>query len=254
MKTHLLEARRFRSSARAGFTLVELLVVIAIIAILAAILFPAFARARENARKTSCLSNMKQVGLAFLQYTQDYDEAYPFAAFNGMVYSPQSSWTTSTQAYIRSFQLYRCPSDSSPRWNAPIVPPATPPFTTSYILNGWFSAGKTAGFGKISSVQEPSNSVMMGEKGDNLAAMLTVSDQFYPFYWGAPPEQTVSSTMGAACWDNTNRKPREVAVERHFDGSNFLFADGHAKWNRFEQLYNDAGTTPAEKQGAFRPR
>lgn len=237
-----------------GFTLIELLVVISIIAILAAMLFPAFARARENARRTSCLSNLKQIGLGFLQYAQDYDESYPFAAFNGVVYAPQSSWTTSTQAYIKSVQLYRCPSDGSPRWDAPIVPPSTPPFTTSYILNGWFSSGKDNGFGKLSSVQEPSRAVMMGEKGDNLAAMLSVSDQFYPFYWGSPPEQTVSTMMGSACWNAASNKPREVAVERHLEGANYLYADGHAKWGRFEQLYLHAAATPPERQGAFRPR
>ena len=66
---------------RRGFTLIELLVVIAIIAILAAILFPVFAQAREAARKTSCVSNMWQVGIAFTMYTQDYDECYPWAGF-----------------------------------------------------------------------------------------------------------------------------------------------------------------------------
>ena len=95
---------------------------------------------------------------------------------------------------------------------------------------------------------------MMGEKGDRLAAMLPVSDQFYPFYWGASPEQTVSMTMGAACWNLASNKPREVAIERHLDGSNYLYAAGHAKWGRFEQLYLHSGATPAERQGAFRPR
>ena len=72
-----------------GFTLIELLVVIAIISVLAAILFPVFARARENARRTSCLSNLKQIGLAFLQYTQDYDEAYPLTSYG----ATPISWT-----------------------------------------------------------------------------------------------------------------------------------------------------------------
>ena len=71
-----------RSLARRGFTLIELLVVIAIIAILAAILFPVFARARENARRTSCVSNVKQFSLALMQYTQDYDERYPRSYFD----------------------------------------------------------------------------------------------------------------------------------------------------------------------------
>src|SRR5687768_5924591 len=73
--------RRKRNGALKGFTLIELLVVIAIIAILAAILFPVFARARENARRSSCQSNLKQIGLGFAQYTQDYDEKMPITIY-----------------------------------------------------------------------------------------------------------------------------------------------------------------------------
>jgi len=77
---------------RKGFTLIELLVVIAIIAILAAILFPVFARAREKARQTSCLSNMKQIGLAFMMYTQDYDETLPGISFSATGANPGAVW------------------------------------------------------------------------------------------------------------------------------------------------------------------
>ena len=94
---------------RKGFTLIELLVVVAIIGILAALLFPVFARARENARRTSCLSNLKQLGLGLMQYTQDYDEAFPLVSFP----TPADSWTNSMQAYLKSRQILRCPSDSS---------------------------------------------------------------------------------------------------------------------------------------------
>ncbi|BCM89260.1 hypothetical protein IAD21_01105 [Abditibacteriota bacterium] len=91
-------------SSRRAFTLIELLVVIAIIAILAAILFPVFARARENARRSSCQSNVKQIGLGVLQYAQDYDEKYPLA------HTP--SWYVTIQPYLKSEQIYKCPSDS----------------------------------------------------------------------------------------------------------------------------------------------
>lgn len=107
-----------RSQRTSAFTLIELLVVIAIIAILAAILFPVFARARENARRTSCLSNMKQIGLGALQYTQDYDEkwmpkedAYRLPLLNGSP-GPYSSWDLTMQPYLKSTQLITCPSDS----------------------------------------------------------------------------------------------------------------------------------------------
>lgn len=104
-----------RAVKRKGFTLIELLVVIAIIAILAAILFPVFARARENARRTSCLSNLKQIGLGIEQYKQDNDGTYPMAYFyvNGATSGGgYVQWSGSVQPYVKSEQLFVCPSDA----------------------------------------------------------------------------------------------------------------------------------------------
>jgi len=118
-----------------GFTLIELLVVIAIIAILAAILFPVFARARENARRASCQSNLKQIGLAFAQYTQDYDESYfvssPYqAGCNGY------GWAGAIMPYAKNIQVYRCPSDSFTQTGTSTYFGHTDPLTTvSYAYN-----------------------------------------------------------------------------------------------------------------------
>ncbi len=102
-----------KSVTKRGFTLIELLVVIAIIAILAAILFPVFARARENARRASCQSNLKQIGLGVMQYTQDYDERYPMRQYNNSAIGIANSWRRTTYPYTKSSQLFSCPSNSS---------------------------------------------------------------------------------------------------------------------------------------------
>ena len=94
-----------RRTKAQGFTLIELLVVIAIIAILAAILFPAFAKAREAARRSSCSSNLKQLGLGLMQYTQEYDEHYPYSD------QPGGGWAGAVYPYTKSNELLRCPSN-----------------------------------------------------------------------------------------------------------------------------------------------
>lgn len=107
MKTYIAQLR-----TKKAFTLIELLVVIAIIAILAAILFPVFGRARENARRSSCQSNLKQIGLGLLQYTQDYDEKWP--AWSRIDCSgARHYWVEQTAPYIKSTQVFACPSNTN---------------------------------------------------------------------------------------------------------------------------------------------
>jgi prepilin-type N-terminal cleavage/methylation domain-containing protein len=123
MTQHTFEQRR---TVKKGFTLIELLVVIAIIAILAAILFPVFARARENARRASCQSNLKQIGLGVLQYIQDYDERYPAARWgSGPSWdAPRNVWFGQVHPYTKSLQIMQCPSDTATE------PAATGPMVT----------------------------------------------------------------------------------------------------------------------------
>ena len=191
-----------------GFTLIELLVVIAIIAILAAILFPAFARARENARRASCQSNLKQMGLGMMQYTQDYDEKYPHSS---SVYGVANFATTnadnpgkSIYPYVKNWQIYRCPSAKDES--------ATDPGTaigTSYMWNSLITTltGKS-----IAAVPEAASIITLQEYNVSHYAWFAPAGNAAPNY---------NYWLAGSTYSNT-----------HFDGGNLLFADGHVKWRR----------------------
>jgi prepilin-type N-terminal cleavage/methylation domain-containing protein/prepilin-type processing-associated H-X9-DG protein len=222
-----------RSRSLAAFTLIELLVVIAIIAILAAILFPVFARAREQARKTSCLSNLRQLGLAFQTYTQDYDETLPnstdgspgagqFGAWNFYKVFPTNTNPGSydvTQGglypYVKNKQIYICPSDSQGRQSG-----------NSYAANSCVFQGSAVGFetGKpLSAFAAPAAFMLLGEEaspaGENTDLAAVSTDDGYMLY--------------SANYFST----------RHSEGSNLTFVDGHSKWFRPEQIAASAFQT-----------
>jgi len=199
-----------------GFTLIELLVVIAIIAILAAILFPVFAKVREKARQTACLSNEKQIGLGIMQYVQDNDEMYPqlrvwdsAATFGGNGFETDYWWSQAIYPYVKSDKVYICPSNPD---TGPVCPNKTtfaPFIHESYAMNtrvsqpnGWWSSQT----GTMATVQEPANKIMICE----------ATAEFIPspdFMW---PE--ISPTdMGTFDFAGHN------GIE------NFVFCDGHAK-------------------------
>ena len=165
---------------RSGFTLIELLVVIAIIAILAAILFPVFAQARESARTSACLSNIKEIGLAWTMYAQDYDETYPLSRSIGYPSSddcayvdpnnpkgfklPRINWRAEVQPYIKNKQIYRCPSNpNNDQW----AEGDDPEFKISYGDNGAMMWGWNAL--KMAKVNRPAEYDMILESTWNCA-------------------------------------------------------------------------------------
>jgi len=217
-----------------GFTLIELLVVIAIIAILAAILFPVFAKAREKARQTSCLSNLKQIGTSVMMYVQDYDEMYPMsyqdvASGAGSAAQIPMTWPNRLLPYIKNTQVYKCPSDSRPR---------TPPdfagcgaAAQSYCWNLNFG-GDIPAWGpsyvitlSMSAVAAPSQCAMLWDDS---------SDWLTAGYGGR--FDTLDSPDWAQSFDG------EVLQGRHSGGDNFMFADGHAKWYKLRATDSDIVT------------
>jgi prepilin-type N-terminal cleavage/methylation domain-containing protein/prepilin-type processing-associated H-X9-DG protein len=197
-------------AVRRGFTLIELLVVIAIIAILAAILFPVFAKAREKARQTSCLSNLKEIGLAALMYAQDYDERLPLAAmyFNTPDYMV---WMYVIQPYVKNIQIFTCPSDSAYGWNGGYNATGNVGYGYNLLL---------AGGPALAQLQTPSVTLVFADSGQlpNTAP-----------WWGA--------RYYLCCWEAYVGTQNATAPDRrHNEGLNIAFCDGHAKWRRGSQV------------------
>jgi prepilin-type N-terminal cleavage/methylation domain-containing protein/prepilin-type processing-associated H-X9-DG protein len=199
--------RKVTLMSRRGFTLIELLVVIAIIAILAAILFPVFAKAREKARQSSCLSNIKQLGLAALAYVQDYDER-TFTPNNNLgaggtyvlpdgvtVAGPDMLWMYQLLPYTKNVQIFNCPSNSS-RWD-----PSAYDANLGYGYHGtalpFNCANKSLGIFEF-----PAETIMLADCSYYLTD-----------------------------WDTRNTADNaEPPAAVHIDGANVGFIDGHAKW------------------------
>lgn len=226
---------------RHAFTLIELLVVIAIIAILAAILFPVFSQAKATAKKVSCLSNGRQVGLALVMYINDWDDRYPqeHPSTGNPVVDDSTGQLESTDygspfdkilPYVASQDssktgLYLCPSDPDPHGlklldpagnclgSNPLAPP--PGNLTSFLLNAYYLFGATS-----SDITTPAQSIYISERRDSFC------DVHYHPWLGE-----VEAPANAA--DTTN--PIAISPDRHFLGSNHIYSEGHAKWRPFGQ-------------------
>ena len=211
---------------RSAFTLIELLVVIAIIAILAAILFPVFAKAREKARQTSCLSNMKQLGLGLMQYTQDADEMVPADPDNWG--TPMGiGWAQAIYPYVKSTGVYKCPDDS------------TAGKAVSYAFNAALP-NSPATHGHIPAFSAPAKTVELyeisGATCDVTASVTPCSPIGVTFINYTTPDWVSSTTIKAETGWTFGRTSADGAfasqVGRHTDGSNYLMVDGHVKWLR----------------------
>ena len=198
---------------RLAFTLIELLVVIAIIAILAAILFPAFARARENARRASCQSNLKQIGLGIMQYTQDYDEQMPARI---ILSNPNLIWKDLIQPYVKSTQLFACPSNPIATFGT-FQSTVNAPAGYSPNSNQSLAVFGNTGAYTIASFQYPSTTLAVCETTFVNSDFDITSSYF----------AVINQTGGSV--PNKGNSLFTGIYNGHLSMGNYLFVDGHVK-------------------------
>jgi prepilin-type N-terminal cleavage/methylation domain-containing protein/prepilin-type processing-associated H-X9-DG protein len=229
-------ARTTRTSLREGFTLIELLVVIAIIAILAAILFPVFARAREQARKTACLSNMKQIGTALHMYAQDYDETFPLRYGDGAAWDFengfQRSWKNMLNVYIKNRQVFQCPSNPTARrgdfiWNGTMS--TTGWFAGGYSMwlpDAWLSGqmGNGASYPQpMAGIDAPANSLIILETSWRFPD----TGPYLPYCEPSPCWPDEAQQPGPSTWNSGHSRK----------AGNIIYLDGHAKWGFLKRTF-----------------
>jgi prepilin-type N-terminal cleavage/methylation domain-containing protein/prepilin-type processing-associated H-X9-DG protein len=203
-------------SVKRGFTLIELLVVIAIIAILAAILFPVFARARESARRTSCSNNVKQIVIGLKGYIGDNDEQYP--RVGGVANTTPFGWAEAVQPYVKSVQILQCPSESTGAVSGPTVSGYS-----DYFYNSNLATKNEAQLSFVSNV------IAIGDSSTGNAA--NADDGCSTNTSGcADTAGGLATFNGGYSTDTAGASGAGLGANRHLDGANYGFADGHVKW------------------------
>ena len=260
------------TSAKPGFTLIELLVVIAIIALLAAILFPAFARARENARRASCQSNLKQLGIGFQMYIQDYDEHYPVGITQDDEPGSDPSgnlhfgtaWGGQLYSYVKSSQIFVCPDDNTLSIAGNGGSTLTP---VSYSMSEAIDRSDIYGISSASvKMTATSLTVLLIEIQGSHANLLDTAeagalngDYYSSVSAGVNlPSTTVPKMATGVFGGNPSRLTASYFANngttpgRHLDGSNYLLADGHVKWYMGTSVSAGLNApTPISPEGSF---